>query len=152
MSVGRANTGTFLAVKDVLLWERDARAGCCHRSKPRDEYAQVVISGLQVKALSGVGQNVLLSTIGNVSLWEQNAQAGCCGFKSRLPLFSPSDGALFFPLYPGEVRVSELPPCTRCAALPRSISSLISRSNGRHTRRARHRKMRNRSVSRHCGN
>ena len=83
MSVGRANTGTFLAVKDVLLWERDARAGCCHRSKPRDEYAQVVISGLQVKVLSGVGQNVLLSTIGNVSLWEQNAQAGSWGSRSQ---------------------------------------------------------------------
>jgi hypothetical protein len=88
VSVGRANTGTFLAVKDVLLWERDARAGCCHRSKPRDEYAQVVISGLQVKVLSGVGQNGLLSTIGNVSLWEQNAQAGCCGSASHAPPLS----------------------------------------------------------------
>jgi hypothetical protein len=33
-------------------------------------------SGLQVKALSGVGQNGLFSTIENVPLWELNAQAG----------------------------------------------------------------------------
>jgi hypothetical protein len=34
------------------------------------------VQSQQAKVQSGIGQNVLISTIENVSLWEQNAQAG----------------------------------------------------------------------------